>query len=141
MLGASTYLGLNTRFLQHLLQHPPEVTVFHCASGKDRTGLAAAALLATLGCDRDTIIDDYLLTNRILDTDHQIGRAISDFGAHITSLLDEEAIAALYGVHDSYLQAAFDTIEQHWGSLDSWISDALGITDSDRERLQAHFVE
>jgi protein-tyrosine phosphatase len=128
-------------FIKHLLEHQPAVTVFHCASGKDRTGIAAALLLALLGCDRNTILDDYLLTNYILDADHQRERAISDFGQNITSLLDEEAIAALYGVQDSYLQAAFDTIEQHWGSLDGWISNALGITGAEQEQLQAHFLE
>ncbi|MGH8983790.1 MAG: tyrosine-protein phosphatase [Acidimicrobiia bacterium] len=36
--------------------------VFHCAAGKDRTGLAAALLLTWLDVDRDAVLDDYELT-------------------------------------------------------------------------------
>jgi protein-tyrosine phosphatase len=36
--------------------------VFHCAAGKDRTGLLAALLLGVLGVDDATIADDYELT-------------------------------------------------------------------------------
>lgn len=36
--------------------------VFHCAAGKDRTGVLAALLLSTLGVDRDLVVADYALT-------------------------------------------------------------------------------
>lgn len=36
--------------------------VFHCAAGKDRTGLLAALLLGSLGVSHDDIVDDYALT-------------------------------------------------------------------------------
>lgn len=36
--------------------------VFHCAAGKDRTGLLAALLLGSLGVSDDDIIADYALT-------------------------------------------------------------------------------
>ncbi|MFJ6940758.1 tyrosine-protein phosphatase [Streptomyces sp. NPDC101132] len=36
--------------------------VFHCASGKDRTGLLAALVLVLLGVDEDTVAADFALT-------------------------------------------------------------------------------
>lgn len=36
--------------------------VFHCASGKDRTGQLAALVLALLGVPDETIVEDYTLT-------------------------------------------------------------------------------
>ena len=36
--------------------------VFHCAAGKDRTGLLAALLLGSLGVSHDDIVADYVLT-------------------------------------------------------------------------------
>jgi protein-tyrosine phosphatase len=36
--------------------------VFHCAAGKDRTGIVAALVLGALGVDDDTIVADYVLT-------------------------------------------------------------------------------
>jgi hypothetical protein len=40
----------------------PGCVVFHCASGKDRTGLLALVLLALTGATPDEIVADYLLT-------------------------------------------------------------------------------
>ncbi|MSW27988.1 MAG: hypothetical protein F2849_04660 [Actinobacteria bacterium] len=37
--------------------------VFHCAAGKDRTGLIGALVLELCGVERDLIIHDFLLTN------------------------------------------------------------------------------
>lgn len=37
---------------------------FHCKSGKDRTGIIAALLLALLGVSEDDIVADYALTER-----------------------------------------------------------------------------
>jgi protein-tyrosine phosphatase len=39
---------------------PPGCVLFHCASGKDRTGLLALVLLALAGATPDEIIADYL---------------------------------------------------------------------------------
>ncbi|MEV4493883.1 tyrosine-protein phosphatase [Micromonospora coxensis] len=41
--------------------------VFHCASGKDRTGLLAAVLLALLDVDEDQIAEDFALTEAATD--------------------------------------------------------------------------
>ena len=40
----------------------PGCVVFHCAGGKDRSGLIALVLLAAAGAQTDEIIADYLLT-------------------------------------------------------------------------------
>ncbi len=37
--------------------------VFHCAAGKDRTGITAALIYSALGVDRAEIIADYVLTD------------------------------------------------------------------------------
>jgi protein-tyrosine phosphatase len=36
--------------------------VFHCAAGKDRTGVLAALVLDLVGVERDVIVEDYVLT-------------------------------------------------------------------------------
>jgi protein-tyrosine phosphatase len=41
--------------------------VFHCAAGKDRTGVLAALVLDILGVERTVIVDDYALTATRLD--------------------------------------------------------------------------
>ena len=41
--------------------------LFHCAAGKDRTGVVAALLLALLGVAEDEIVEDYLLSASSVD--------------------------------------------------------------------------
>lgn len=41
--------------------------IFHCAAGKDRTGLISAMLLSLAGADRAAIIHNYVLSARYLD--------------------------------------------------------------------------
>ncbi|NEA40025.1 tyrosine-protein phosphatase [Streptomyces sp. SID11233] len=47
-----------------VLAHSEGPAVFHCASGKDRTGIIAALVLTLLGVDRDTVAADFALTER-----------------------------------------------------------------------------
>ncbi|NKX56570.1 tyrosine-protein phosphatase [Arthrobacter mobilis] len=42
--------------------------LFHCAAGKDRTGILAAVVLSCLGTDQRTIIADYALTRHNIAT-------------------------------------------------------------------------
>jgi protein-tyrosine phosphatase len=44
---------------------PP--AVFHCAAGKDRTGVLAALVLDAVGVERDAIVADFALTNERLE--------------------------------------------------------------------------
>ncbi|MBA2283219.1 MAG: tyrosine-protein phosphatase [Acidimicrobiia bacterium] len=47
-----------------LLARPERVpALFHCAAGKDRTGVLAALVLSLLGVDDDTIATDYALSS------------------------------------------------------------------------------
>ena len=41
--------------------------VFHCAAGKDRTGLLAALLLGALGVGHDDVVSDYVLTQETME--------------------------------------------------------------------------
>jgi protein-tyrosine phosphatase len=46
--------------------------LFHCSAGKDRTGFGAALLLTALGVPRETVVADYLATNRIWKREHAL---------------------------------------------------------------------
>lgn len=43
-------------------------TVFHCVTGKDRTGVFAALVLGSLGVDDETVLNDYTLSQVAMDT-------------------------------------------------------------------------
>ena len=41
--------------------------MWHCGTGKDRTGIGTAFLLSLLGVEEDVIYEDYLRTNRYME--------------------------------------------------------------------------
>ena len=49
--------------------------------------------------------------------------------------LDPDLLRHVLGVHESYLEAAFDRIEDECGSLDAYVNDRLGITPEQRSRM------
>ena len=104
--------------------------VFHCMAGKDRTGFAAAMILAALGVPDEVIFDDYLLTNT-----HWTLKARFPDG------MDEEAQAAFGAARREYLEAAFDELHRSHGSLDAYLRDALGVSETARENMRAHLLE
>jgi protein-tyrosine phosphatase len=60
--------------------------VVHCTAGKDRTGVAAALVLAALGVPRSTLVTDYVLTNEAVDLRaHLLGERSSGVGLAATA--------------------------------------------------------
>lgn len=128
------------QFFDHLLVATPSAAVFHCASGKDRTGVAAALLLSALGVERDTIIEDYMLTNSCLDVHHHVARAMADFDNRYQSIMQPEVLTAMYEVQPSYLSSALDEIDQQYGSMQSYLQRQMGMDDSRLQQLQHRYL-
>jgi protein-tyrosine phosphatase len=70
-LGAESYRSMVLqnplvlrKFFAHLAQQESYPVLFHCSAGKDRAGILTALLLDALGCPRETIVDDYLQSQR-----------------------------------------------------------------------------
>jgi protein-tyrosine phosphatase len=52
--------------MRTIIDAPPGGVLFHCWSGKDRTGIVAQLLLLLAGVNHNIIIDDYMVTNERL---------------------------------------------------------------------------
>jgi protein-tyrosine phosphatase len=98
--------------------------LMHCASGKDRTGFAAAAVLLALGVRRDIIIKDYMMTN-----DHR--RDIAHF---FESDVSKATLDTLTSANPRYIEAALDEIDARFGSTALWL-ESLGVGPRDQLRL------
>ena len=120
------------RFAQFLalLQLSDAPLVFHCTAGKDRTGWAAALLLAALGVDEEQIMHDYLLTNRLFRRPPLPHTRMS-----------EEVLDVLWRVQPSYLAASVDLVRAQWGGMDRYLREALGVDEAVRERLAAKYLQ
>jgi protein-tyrosine phosphatase len=115
--------------LQQLLQAERYPLVFHCTAGKDRTGFAAALVLAALGVPREAIVDDFLLSNQRW-TGH----------APPPDAPAGQDWTVLSRVRAGYLQRAFDTIDRGWGSTEAYLAQALNFDAAARERLASHLL-
>ncbi|RYD47457.1 MAG: tyrosine-protein phosphatase [Sphingomonadales bacterium] len=101
----------------------PLPLLFHCAAGKDRTGVAAALLLEALEVPRETIFADYALTNQYFDRAFTVILASENWFADLRPELIEPALQARPG----YLAAMFDTIDANHGSVQAYASDVLAL--------------
>lgn len=113
--------------------------VFHCSAGKDRTGIAAALLLSILGVPRDTVIDDYVLTERFHEGLCRL--VLADPTAARYRHVDREIWEPMLRAERAYLETAFETLEQAHGSVAGYLRDVLGIDDAMQATLRSKLVE
>ncbi|GAX00353.1 tyrosine-protein phosphatase [Secundilactobacillus silagei] len=127
-------------FFATLLNNTDEksTVLFHCTSGKDRTGMGAAFLLSALGVPQKTIKQDYLLTNEILSplVQKRLTKAKND-GMTETNL---ETIKALMSVSSGYFDAAMATIAKNYGSMSQFLNQALQLSNEDINDLKKLYL-
>lgn len=95
--------------------HP---VLFHCAAGKDRTGVVAALVLGLLGVDRDEIITDY----------HATASAMAAFIDWLT-LEYPEAIDAMTSQPPEYLEAPAEAMSGFLEVVDDRYGSMLGLSE------------
>ena len=105
--------------------------VFHCTTGKDRTGWAAAALLTLLGVPRDTVYEDYLRSNDYIIPAYQ--KMIDGF---VKAGGDPSIPESILGVKKEYLDAAFDEMQTKYGSIEKYFSEGLGIDATQQKAIR-----
>jgi protein-tyrosine phosphatase len=109
-------------------QHRP--ALFHCTTGKDRTGWAAAALLMLLGVSDDDVMADYLLTNdELLPQLQPIFERFQAAGG-------PAVLRPVLGVDASYLEASIDQMHTTYGDIHGYLSRGLTLPDAVLQRLR-----
>jgi protein-tyrosine phosphatase len=105
--------------------------LFHCTTGKDRTGWSAAALLTLLGVPQDIVMEDYLRSNDYIIPMYQ--EVIDGF---VAAGGEEGIPLAILGVKQEYLDAAFEEMETQYGTIEKYFSEGLGIDASQQQALR-----
>ena len=100
----------------------------HCTAGKDRAGFASALILRVLGVPVETIYEDFLLTNHYAA--EKIERTILQARVFSFFQIDGERLRPLLGVERRYLEAALDTIDEEYGSFETYRRSVLGLDDA-----------
>ena len=109
--------------------------VYHCAGGKDRTGVISALLLGLAGVARETILDDYTLTSIFLFRRAAMGGA-SEF---------EKPVLSAREYQDNYcprdgMARTLAHLDDNYGGIDAYVR-AIGLTERQIETLRRMLIE
>ena len=126
-------------FFRHIVDNGGEPFLLHCTAGKDRAGFGSAMILTVLGVPREKIIEDYLLTNTYV-SDH-VDRKLLETELKTFFRADSDNLRKINFVEERYIQAAFDTIDSHWGGMDQYISEGLNLTEEDIDKIRNYYLE
>ncbi len=123
--------------LMALLQNERNLPlVFHCSAGKDRTGFAAALLLFALGIPRETILEDYLLSNECRNINNNL---------KLDKLKDNASgklmLKSLLEVKRDYLDSAYQEIDMLYGSVKKYLEQGLRLGYKDMDSLRDKFLQ
>ena len=106
----------------------------HCHGGKDRTGIIIALLLSLAGVPRETIVEDYALSETMLEPPH-------------SAWLEKQAQAQgqpierprwMYSRPET-MQGALDYLDRKYGSVEGYLK-AAGVTQADMAQIRNHLV-
>jgi protein tyrosine/serine phosphatase len=124
--------GVGTWYVQIVEQAAPQLiaglratasasgaALFHCAAGKDRTGVFTAAVLSVLGAEDDVIIEDYARTDPVMPA---IMRRISPMmqavvREHDAPRLDPAAGGALFAAPAETMATMLRVMRREHGSI------------------------
>jgi protein-tyrosine phosphatase len=116
--------GTFGRILSGLADEPRLPAVFHCAAGKDRTGLVAAVLLSALGVSEEDILDDYELTSHYRSPEpvhEMMERMRTETG------VTPEVVAGVLRTPRWAMQAALARIRDRHGGIDGYLTGPAAV--------------
>lgn len=107
---------------------PPGGVLFHCVSGKDRTGVVAALLLALVDVDPQVIIADYGLSTEKLRE------------PYLAAYPDEqEATLERIRCPPAQIENMLAYLDQHYGGVTGYLYE-IGLSDQEINQLQQRLL-
>lgn len=108
--------------------------LFHCAGGKDRTGIIAALLLGLAGVDDDTIAQDYALTAELTASLRVAWRAEAEAAG-----ADMEKHDRMTTAKPEYMLGTLAHLHTKYGGIDGYLR-AIGVDAATIGRLRSRLV-
>lgn len=122
-------------FFREILEAEGGPVLWHCAQGKDRTGVAALLLLSALDVPREISMEDYLETNRQMAPVYH-----SMVHSHMSPVERMQSEVAVM-VREDFLLAYIDEIERQYGSIDAYLREELELAERDLTLLRKAYLE
>lgn len=103
--------------------------VFHCAAGKDRTGVTAAMIYGILGVSNDQIVADYALTNAAME---KMREAWASRGADTHS---RNYPAHVMRADPENMEQFLELVEKRHGSMVGYL-ESIGVSDQTMQSIR-----
>ncbi|MEV0409405.1 tyrosine-protein phosphatase [Streptomyces sp. NPDC050448] len=111
--------------------------LYHCTSGKDRTGWMSYVLLRALAVPEDTATRDYLASNTFRAAyDAQVRAGLKQSGR----MQNPDLLIPLQEVRQDYLNAATAQLAADYGGFYAYLTDGLGLDVRTLAKLQTKLV-
>lgn len=110
--------------------------VIHCMSGKDRTGLAIALLLTALGVRRETVLDDYELSNGYRGAT-QMPDVVELF---VASGIGRDAAEGLLTAPRWAMATALSELDETYAGIDSYLLGPAGMSPGALDALRSALI-
>ena len=125
-------------FFQELLESNGSPVLWHCTSGKDRTGTEAMFLMTILGCDPDVIFQEYLNTNYFMAEKAQQQYDKAYKYTHIKWIANEFKTYEL--VKESWYELEQNVLARY-GGTEAYLHNVIGLSDQDFQTLRDIYLE
>ena len=113
--------------------------LWHCSQGKDRCGWGSAFVLAALGAGRETIVEDFALSNVSYE------KAVEALSAQVVQKGGGEPelafIRAMVGVSVENFERTLEMIDAQYGSLTAYLEKALGFTAAKQQKMKEKYLK
>lgn len=118
-----------------LLATASQPAVFHCAAGKDRTGVISALLLSLVGVPEETIVADYAFSREKIDL---VNNRLDQSGTYQKLMVDLPEGA--YDADPAAMASFLGRLREEYGSVEGWAEQA-GLEPGVHEQLRSRLLE
>lgn len=112
--------------------------LFHCAAGKDRTGIAAALILLTLGVPREAAVYDYMLTDEFRR--HVMQAMLADFERELEHPEAVEIMQVILSVKQQNIEMTLDAVFERYGSFERYLKAEYNIGAAELKKLRGMYL-
>lgn len=112
--------------------------LWHCASGKDRTGIISMLIEALLGVDEQTILDDYMASRKFWRSRYALNRMVLVLLP--VSLKFKRILFGFMRTKREYMQNVIDELKLRYGGIVGYCKTVLGVSDTDIRILKDKYL-
>ena len=113
--------------------------LYHCTSGKDRTGITSLFLLTLLGVSEEDILEDYEISNEFNMKYIKNRTMLMNIFMPTSKRFKRLMIAMLYTKRE-YLEETINAIKAEYGSVLNFMYEKLDITKEKHEKIKNLFL-